>query len=190
MCLAFFVSGSGSLQHQRLDSNSHPEHMFSHSCQQTLKRDSQAGSYSATLISSNTLESHSQAGCISSQWFRSAQTRERNSLAESCSVFSISGTDQLKHRRATHILYVFPIYLVNKIHVHFLLSYRFVLLKKIMFQLICIRKCHIHTASIPSANLINKILYSHSKPHVNPRTVQVKIIKKWFHMALFLLSFC
>jgi len=102
--------------------------MFSHSGQwfwsaQTLENNSLAG-YPAILVSDSDLSSTGEQLTSwtlshSGRWFWSARTLESNSQT-GCPAILVSGSDLLKHWRATHILYVFPIYLISKIHVHLL----------------------------------------------------------------------
>ena len=83
-----------------IESNSHPECVFSHSHH---------------ISSAQTLESNSHPGCVfnhSHQWFSSAHWRATHSL-DAYPAILISGPDLLKHWRATHSLDVCPVILVS-----------------------------------------------------------------------------
>ena len=162
--------------------------MFSHSCQwfwsaQTLERDSQAGwmfSHSCQWFwSAQTLERDSHPGWMfshSCQSFWSAQTLERDSLSR-CGFSHLVSGNLLNHWRVTHILDVYPNYLISKIHVHHIQSYQSVLQKHLSdLNNLCKGMphtyCH-HFISI-SLLLLITILHSHSEQHVNLRCHKLK----------------
>ena len=132
---------------------------------------------SVLLICSNT-GSYSLPGCKFSHSHQCSNPlihmRATHSL-NTCSAIFVSGSDLLNPQRATHILNVFSIYLINRTQSHFLQSYQ-IALQEIVIRFHQFSSWTPHTYCQYSISLIFMVilLHSHSAPLVNLRWHKLK----------------
>ena len=147
--------------------------------------------FSAILVSGSDLLKHWSNSLPvwmfipSHQWFWSAQTLKNNSLS-GCIAILVSGSDLLKYWSMTHILDIFSIYFVSKIHVHHLQSYQS-FLQKHLSDLNNLCKGMPHTYCQHSISLLFTKVCTHFLNSMSISDVTSKG-HNWFHIALFVLS--